>query len=139
MVNPVEFVQVLVVLFFQIPFFLNLQRIFDEDPVALVKKDFGPGGVSFFLSQSLTIDGFFLKRIDDQFSILIIADDSQITAFDSISFDCNRSIDGISSGIFLFLHRIEIHTIISNDADFRRVHAGFESKLRVQDVPEMKL
>ena len=85
------------------------------------------------LSQSLTIDGFFLKRIDNPFSILIIADDSQITAFDSISFDCNRSIDGISSGIFLFLHRIEIHTIISNDADFRRVHAGLESKLRVQD------
>ena len=76
MMHPIVFSEILIVFFFQFEISLNLQRILEEDSLAILQMDYGPGSFTFGLSQPLTVNGLFLKGFNDEFPVLIIANDS---------------------------------------------------------------
>ena len=124
MMHPIVLFEILIVFFFQFEISLNLQTILEEDSFAILQMDYGPGSFAFSLSQPLTVNGFFLKGFNDEFPVLIIAYGSEISTMDSIPLDCDSSIDSVSSYKFFCLDRVEINTIIPNDANLGRAHAG---------------
>ena len=76
MMHPIVLFEILIVFFFQFEISLNLKRILEEDSFAILQMDYGPGSFAFGLSQPLTVNFFFLKGFNDEFPVLIIANDS---------------------------------------------------------------
>ena len=76
MMHPIVFFEILIVFFFQFEISLNLQTILEEDSFAILQIDYGLGSFAFSLSQPLIVNFFFLKGFNDEFPVLIIANDS---------------------------------------------------------------
>ena len=76
MMHPIVLFEILIVFFFQFEIYLDLQRILEEDSFAILQMDYGPGSFACGLSQPLTVNFFFLKDFNDEFPVLIIANDS---------------------------------------------------------------
>ena len=76
MMYPIVMFEILIVFFFQFEIYLNFQTILEEDSFAILQMDYGPGSFAFSLSQPLTVNVLFLKAFNDEFPVLIIANDS---------------------------------------------------------------
>ena len=76
MMHPIVLFEILIVFFFQFEISLNLQTILEEDSFAILQMNYGLGSFAFGLSQPLTVNFFFLKGFNDEFPVLIIANDS---------------------------------------------------------------